>query len=509
MKKYDAVVIGAGNGGLVAAIRLLQGGAKTLLVEKHNLPGGFATSFRRGRFEFEASLHELNDYGPDNNKGDVHVLFDELGVADKIDWIQIPDAYRVICQNEKLDVRMPFGVDAFIDQMEKYVPGSRTSMRKFFDLAEEVRLAQAYTSSVNGNADSKIMVRDYGNFVRAGSYSVNEVFKALKMPLKARQILSAYWCYLGASLDDMSFVHYASMVNRYIMRGASTPKMRSHEISLAMVERIRELGGDILLNTEAVKILTSPKDGGVEGVVLDNGEEIATHHIVANCAPHLVYGKLMDHVKEEEIKSTNARKFAGRGFTMFLGLDADPDTLGVEDYNYFLYDTTDSVKQYEMMKTIEGNNAQATVCLNRALPDASPKGTSMMYFTTLYMDDAWGKVSPENYQKVKNYVADKMISRFERDTGAHIREHIEEISIATPMTYARYCLHPEGVIYGYESQYWDGLMPRLQMMNEDYKVRGLRFAGGYSMRLSGYSSAYFSGDISGRQTVGDIKREGK
>lgn len=40
-------------------------------------------------------------------------------------------------------------------------------------------------------------------------------------------------------------------------------------------------------------------------------------------------------------------------------------------------------------------------------------------------------------------------------------------------------------------------MPRLQMMNENYKVRGLRFVGGYSMRLSGYSSAYFSGDIFG------------
>ena len=33
MDKYDAVVIGAGNGGMVAAIRLLQGGAKVLLVE--------------------------------------------------------------------------------------------------------------------------------------------------------------------------------------------------------------------------------------------------------------------------------------------------------------------------------------------------------------------------------------------------------------------------------------------------------------------------------------------
>ena len=50
MRKYDAVVIGAGNGGLTAAIRLLQGGARVLLVEKHNIPVGFATSFRRGRF---------------------------------------------------------------------------------------------------------------------------------------------------------------------------------------------------------------------------------------------------------------------------------------------------------------------------------------------------------------------------------------------------------------------------------------------------------------------------
>ena len=84
MKQYDAVVIGAGNGGLTAAIRLAQGGAKVLLVEKHNLPGGFATSFRRGRFEFEASLHELNDFGTPDNAGDVRVLFDEPGMIVQI-----------------------------------------------------------------------------------------------------------------------------------------------------------------------------------------------------------------------------------------------------------------------------------------------------------------------------------------------------------------------------------------------------------------------------------------
>lgn len=507
MTKYDAVVIGAGNGGLVAAIRLLQGGLKTLIVEKHNLPGGFATSFRRGRFEFEASLHELNDFGAANNAGDVRVLFDELGVTDKIDWLQIPEAYRVIVRSENLDATMPFGVKEFIDKMESYVPGSRESVTKFFDLAEEVRLAQAYSSSVNGQTDSKYMVSHFGNFVRCGSYSVNQVLKTLKMPQKAIDILSAYWCYLGATLDDMSFIHYASMVNRYIKRGASMPKMRSHEISLALTERIRELGGDVLFNTEAVKILTDA-EGGVSGVVLDDSTEIATRHVVCNCAPHVVYGKMMDKVPEAEIRATNARKFAGRGFTMFLGLDRDADELGIENHNYFIYDTSDTVAQYENMRKIATNEVQATVCLNRAFPDCSPKGTCMMYFTTLYMSDDWANVKAEDYFKTKDYVADKMIARFERDTGAKIRDHIEEISVATPMTYARYCGHPQGVIYGYESQYWDGLMPRLQMMAEDHRIRGLRFAGGYSMRLSGYSSAYFSGDISGRQTVGDFKREG-
>ena len=507
MDKYDAVVIGAGNGGLVAAIRLLQGGAKVLVVEKHNLPGGFATSFRRGRFEFEASLHELNDFGPADNGGDVRALFDALGVTDKIEWTPIPEAYRVIARKEKLDVTMPFGVKAFIDKMEKEVPGSRLSTERFFQLADDTRAAQKYTNERNGVVESSVMVKEYGNYVRTGSYSVNEVLDSIRMPKKAQDILRAYWCYLGAHCDDLSFSHYASMVIRYISRGAMMPKMRSHEISLALCERIRELGGEIWFNTEAVKIETGA-DGGVEGVVLEDGRRIATRHVVANCSPLVVYGRMMDCVPEKIVRATNARKLAGRGFTMFLGLNKSADELGIENHNYFLYDTMDSAAQYEIMKKIDTNEAQATVCLNRAYPECSPPGTSMMYFTTLYMSDDWGNVKPEDYAKTKEKVANKMIDRFEQDTGAKIRDSIEEISVATPMTYARYCGHPEGGIYGYESQYWDGLNPRLQMMAHDHMTRGLRFAGGFAMRLSGYSSAYFSGDISGRQTVGDIKKEG-
>ena len=107
-KAYDVVVIGAGNGGLTAAIRVLQGGYSCLLLEKHNLPGGFATSFKRGRFEFEASLHELNDFGSKEDPGDIRTLFRSLGVEDKIDWVRIPEAYHLITTDKQYDCVMPF-----------------------------------------------------------------------------------------------------------------------------------------------------------------------------------------------------------------------------------------------------------------------------------------------------------------------------------------------------------------------------------------------------------------
>ena len=510
-KAYDVVVIGAGNGGLAAAIRVLQGGYSCLLLEQHNLPGGFATSFRRGRFEFEASLHELNDFGSPEEPGDIRVLFRELGVEDKIEWIRIPDAYHLITTDKRYDCEMPFGQAAFIDKMEQYVPGSRPSMTAFFQLCEEVRQAQAYSSSVNGNTDSSYMKEHFPNFVRAGSYSVNEVLDALHMPKAAQDILGAYWCYLGVDLDRMSFLHYGSMVIRYITRDAWMPSMRSHEISLAMDARIRELGGDIWYHSRAEKILTDEKNA-ITGVRLTDGTLIPTRHVIANCSPHLVFGQLLEKksVTEQMVRAANARTFAGRGFSMFLGLNKSAQELGIKSHNYFIYDTADSAKQYDLMRKVDTNHVQATVCLNNAHPQCSPPGTCILYFTTMFMSDDWGNIAQTDYFKAKDRVAKDMIEVFERETGCSIREAIEEIAVASPTTYARYCGHPQGVIYGYEAADWDSLMPRLMMMKEDAALfPGLRFAGGYAMRSSGYSSAYVSGDISGRQTVGDLKQEVK
>ncbi|HQG32936.1 MAG TPA: FAD-dependent oxidoreductase, partial [Deltaproteobacteria bacterium] len=82
MPEYDAVVIGAGNGGLTGALTLAKAGRKVLLLERHNVPGGCATSFVRGRFEFEVALHQLSGMGSPERPGPLRSILGELGVLD-------------------------------------------------------------------------------------------------------------------------------------------------------------------------------------------------------------------------------------------------------------------------------------------------------------------------------------------------------------------------------------------------------------------------------------------
>ena len=60
---FDAVVIGAGFGGLGAALRLAESGARVCLLEALNYPGGCASTFRRAGHRFEAGATLFSGFG--------------------------------------------------------------------------------------------------------------------------------------------------------------------------------------------------------------------------------------------------------------------------------------------------------------------------------------------------------------------------------------------------------------------------------------------------------------
>jgi phytoene dehydrogenase-like protein len=508
-RSYDAVVVGAGNGGLGAAAQLAAKGVKVLLLEQHNVPGGFATSFVRGRFEFEGAMHLIADLGPPTNKGSVRKFFeDELDIH--LDWFEIPEAFRLILTDldDAIDVTIRYGRDNWITDIEKAVPGSRQVVTDYVDLCLEVVDALTYLGESRGSPDRKVLTSKYADFLKTAPYTVDQVANAMKVPRRVRDIFHALWTYLGVPTNRCSFTVFGGMMGKLIPFSAFVPRNRSHEFTSALEARIRKLGGETQFNTRVEQILV--EKGQVVGVVTSKGERIATKHVVANASPTLVFNRLIQpqsEVPELAYRETNAHVNGVAGCTVYLGLDATPQELGLEEYSYLVYANMNTPALYETFKTLGAPKAQASACLNNAIPDCSPPGTSILSITTLFRPDAWKDVRPEDYVAVKNRIANGLITDFEKATGAHIRQHIEEVEVATPLTYARYTGSHGGTIYGYEPEPWDSLVPRMMALTAGKYIQGLEFCGGYAFRCHGYSSSFMSGQTAGLLTLQSLMQE--
>ncbi|MGA8053467.1 MAG: FAD-dependent oxidoreductase, partial [Burkholderiales bacterium] len=63
-ERWDVVVVGAGLGGLGAAVALVRAGRRVLMLEQAHQPGGYAVTFDRPPYRFDASLHAYNGLAP-------------------------------------------------------------------------------------------------------------------------------------------------------------------------------------------------------------------------------------------------------------------------------------------------------------------------------------------------------------------------------------------------------------------------------------------------------------
>ena len=500
--EYDVVVIGSGNGGLIAATRCAKYGLKTLLVEQHNTPGGFASSFVRGRFEFEPALHELGNLGNEYNQGGLYKIFKDLGI--EVEWNLIPEAFHLVCgdKNNQKHFILPFGVEEFARKCDEYVKGSYDKVIKFLSMCEDCYNAVQYITEMKGNPDREVLMKKYPNYLTTATYTLHEVLKKMKMPKEIKYIIESYWIYLGTKPSEIVFQLYAVMFYEYIKYNAYIPTYKSHEISQAIACRFQELGGTIWYNTKAIKI--DIQENKVVGLNTTNGY-IKTNHIISNVSPRLVFSNMIEksQLPEYANKLIAKRKPGSQGFCIYLGLNKTVEELGFKDYSFFVYSSMDHNKIAKNMESIENNNDYIVVALNVANKDASPQGTSILSFTTLF-EDAWNDVDVKDYFKIKNEIAKRFIEDFEQRMNVNIKPYIEEIEVATPVTFARYTGTANGAIYGNKNSVNDSPYVRGRNMNNFDKINGLIFCGGNSYFTHGYSITYASGNTAANRTYGKI-----
>jgi phytoene dehydrogenase-like protein len=99
--QYDVIVIGAGMGGLSAAAYLGQQGYSVLVAERHYYAGGYAHSFKRNKYTFDAAVRIVA--GAEKH-GLLHELLDKAGLAGALPFIQLPEVFTAIYPEHRFTV---------------------------------------------------------------------------------------------------------------------------------------------------------------------------------------------------------------------------------------------------------------------------------------------------------------------------------------------------------------------------------------------------------------------
>ena len=490
--RYDAVVVGAGLGGLSAAAQLATRGHSVLLLERHNVPGGYATSFVRGRFEFEVALHELSGIGRPGKPGTLLKYLEKIGVAERVEFVRIDDFYRSVFPGFSLTV--PVGIERATTTLCEAFPHEADGIRRFLDrvfgMGRELdHVNRVFGRGVPAPGNLATLPWKARKLLRYGTCTWGQVLdRDVGDPL-ARAVLSQAWGYLGLPPSQVGFAHLAAVLHAYVAGQPAYVVGRSQALSSAFVDAIEERGGEVRLGCGVSSITV--RDGRVSWVVTERGEEIAADAVISNADPVTTCRDLVGarHLSRRFWKGLRPSEPGPSSFNVYLGAARSADELGVTDHETFINADADPDAHWAQMGTLGAPAVLVMSCYNVCSADVSPPGTSMFGLTTLQYGDQWHDVAPADYLDTKHRIADAMIEMAESVVPG-LRSAAEVVAASTPVTNMRFVGHQGGAVYGFDNHPWDAHVFR---MSNRAPLGGLYFAGAWAMPGGGFEPSMMSG----------------
>ena len=497
MTDYDVIVIGAGNGGLTAAASLAQKGVNVLLLEKHNIPGGCATSFCRGRFEFEVALHQLSGIGTPEFAGPVRGILDKLGVMDKLEFAMMDDLYRVQIQEPTLDITLKPDRNEVIADLQTHFPLEKEGIQQYMDF-----IYQYFPEALGAHfmGDPEASPEKYPTYFKYALKTTGQIMDQYIKDPALQTVLSPYWTYIGLPPRMMPFNEMAAMMVAFCEFKPYHVKGGSQAISNALADAVLGKGGTIRYNCGVKKILVD--NNGVQGIITESGEEIRSRFVVSNASKVTTYIDMVgpEYTPTEVLDEMKQSPLSQSAFVIFMGMDKEPSELGIDASTNFLFGHTDMEKVYQKMKVIDidQNDAMVFSCYDVADPSFSPEGASQAALVALKYGEPWMSVPPAQYAEQKYRCAEDMLQVLGK-FYPQVRGHIEEIDVATPFTFMRYLGTPHGTIYGFENL----LRNSNQMIPNRPHIEGLYGVGGW-VGLPGFQPTLESGVKVARDVIKEL-----
>ena len=339
-ERYDAIVVGGGHNGLVAAAYLARAGRKTLVLEKRPLVGGAAVTeevfpgFKFSVFSYVVSLLRpeiVRELDLPRHGLQILPLESTVTPLDNGDYLAgwaDPDETR-----EELRRHSPHDADAAVafgrlmhhmamavKPILGMIPPDPTSLSPG-DLRGLLKLGNHFRSlgQEHFHALHKLMTMSSADYL-------DEWFEF--DPLKATKSASGIiGTFLGPRSPGSAYVllhHYMGEIDG-AFRAWGFQKGGTGAISEAIAGAARHFGARIRTDAPVERVLV--KNGRTTGVALASGEEIASSLVLSGLDPRLTFTRLVEprELPQELVEGVRRYKFRGSSGKVNLALSGLPD----------------------------------------------------------------------------------------------------------------------------------------------------------------------------------------
>lgn len=308
VESADAVIIGAGVGGLSAAVHLARAGRKVIVLEQDSHIGGTAHVFKRGGFIFPTGPHSITmpEYIADS--------LCELGVKRRLGFLR--DHFQVL--RGSLDIMISQPLDQLAEQLLENFPEERKGIHVVIKVLEEVITAldmlQSYDlieqPGCKTDSNACAVLERWGNIPALDLFDRHLKDQSLKDLLGSQ----------GTGETEMSVVLLAQMWRFMSRIGIWYVKDGIEAIPLILCEQLRSFGGEIRPGERVERIIV--QDGAVTGIELAGGEKIKAPFVISDADYRETIEDLLppDAIPENEREKVSRMQLTSSAFTVFLGV---------------------------------------------------------------------------------------------------------------------------------------------------------------------------------------------
>jgi phytoene dehydrogenase-like protein len=288
MTQKSILIIGAGVAGLCTGIYGQMNGYQTSIYEKHKIPGGLVTAWKRKGYLIDLCVHWLAGSGPGLH---LHRYWNEVGLLEGRKFLPY-DRYCVYHAKDGCTVN--FYCDP--DRLEKHLLElSPEDAPVIHELAGGVRLGIRFNPPEMEQYEAGMlgwlrvvfrMMPLLKDMQKWSKLSVRELAGRFQSPLLREALLTVF------EPDFSVFFMFLSQMGFMYRKQAGYPLGGSLPLALALEKRYKQLGGRVQYQSRVEKVLV--ENGRSTGVRFEDGSEQHADVVVSAADGYTTIFKLLE-----------------------------------------------------------------------------------------------------------------------------------------------------------------------------------------------------------------------